>query len=67
MRFFKKKEKPELDHKSRAITVMYLHKAKDNLENELASKERIGEDEFFCANHDIKCLEKAITYLENTE
>lgn len=47
------------------ISVMYLQKAKSKLENELKSNERFGEIERFTAEHDIRCLERAIEYLES--
>lgn len=61
-KFFARKK--ELDSKSNHIAVMYLHKAKTQLENELKSNERFGETERFCAEHDIKCLENTISFLE---
>ncbi len=63
MSFFKSRKK-ELDSKSKAIARMYLDKAKFVLEKELATGERKGETEIWTANHDIKCLERAIDYLE---
>jgi hypothetical protein len=67
MNLFKSKKKElgykRLDYKSKAIAVMYLGKAKFRLEKELSSGNRMGEDEIFTANHDIKCLENAIKYL----
>ena len=62
MLFFKRKEK-ELDNKSIHIAVMYLSKAKTRLEKELDTGERSGENEVFTAKHDIRCLERAINYL----
>ena len=64
MNLFKQNRK-ELDSKSKHIAVMYLSKAKSTLEKELSSMERVGENEIFTAEHDIKCLENAISYLEN--
>lgn len=58
------KTKKELDNKSKHISIMYLYKAKTQLENELITKERDGESEIFTAKHDINCLENAIKYLE---
>lgn len=62
---FKKKPKPELDTKSMHISVMYLHKAKSQLESELQTGHRKGASEVFTAEHDIKCLDKAIKYLQS--
>jgi spore maturation protein CgeB len=61
MKLFKRKK--QLDSKSKHIAVMYLTNAKYRLEKELASK-RFGESEIFTARHDIRCLENAISYLE---
>ena len=60
------KKKPELDSKSKAITLMYLTKAQNQLLNEMASGESMSEDELFCANHDINCLANAIDFLEKS-
>lgn len=54
----------ELDSKSMHISIMYLCRAKTELENELKSGERLGETESWVAEHDIKCIERAIEYLE---
>lgn len=62
--FLFKFRKKELDSKSKAIARMYLDKAKFTLEKELATGERKGETEIWTAKHDIKCLERAIDYLE---
>ena len=57
------KPKKELDYKSKAIAVMYLDRAKSELENEVRS----GESERFTADHDIKCLSKTINYLKGDD
>lgn len=62
MRLFKSKK--ELDSKSKHISVMYLSKAKTQLEDELSSNKRNSEDTRWTAEHDIKCLQNAIDYLE---
>lgn len=59
------KHKKELDSKSRHITVMYLHKAKTQLEKDLESCDRYGETEILNAKHDVKCLENAIVFLKD--
>jgi len=59
-----KRKKKELDSKSKHIAIMYLDKAKSKLERELSSSERSGEDEIFTAEHDIRCIENTISYLE---
>ena len=58
------KKKPELDSKSKAITLMYLTKAQKQLVDEIASAK--NEDELFCADHDMRCLTNAIDFLEKS-
>ncbi len=59
-----KRNKKELDYKSKAIAAMYLSNAKYRLEQEIEQGRRTGEDEIWTANHDIECLERAINYLQ---
>lgn len=59
---FKRKE---LNYKSKAISLMYLYKAKAMLEEEVASKKRNSGDSVSNANYDIQCLEDTIAYLES--
>lgn len=66
MRLFKKRQKrKELDSKSMHISVMYLFKNKRELEDRLSEYKKTGQDTF-TTEHDIRCLENAIEYLENS-
>lgn len=55
--------KKELDSKAMHISVMYLDKAKFELEKRLYRIKQSNGDTF-TTEHDIKCIERAIEYLK---
>jgi hypothetical protein len=57
------KRKKDLDSKSVHITVMHLHKVINKLEKSVEAQNSAGIDPW-ATEHDIKCLNKAIEYLE---
>jgi hypothetical protein len=64
MRIFgKRRKRKELDSKSKHVSIMYLSKSKTELERQLRECKKT---DTFTIQYDIRCLENAIEYLENS-
>lgn len=58
------KKKPELNYKSKAITIMYLSQLQNQLQKEIDSGKRINDDTIWSAKYDIERIQDTIKFLE---